>query len=79
MTEAVFAVTPTETIKTKLIHDRNSPSPQYRGMIHGKGVVYHTWVVADLLSFALVLLVTGGGAAAAAAWTSLLDGARLLL
>lgn len=35
MTEAVLAVTPTETIKTKLIHDRNSPTPKYRGLIHG--------------------------------------------
>ncbi|KAF9916501.1 hypothetical protein BX616_003606 [Lobosporangium transversale] len=35
MTEAILVVTPTETIKTKLIHDGNLPSPQYRGLIHG--------------------------------------------
>jgi len=35
MTEAVFAVTPTETIKTKLIDDSKRPNPQYRGLIHG--------------------------------------------
>ncbi|KAM3581311.1 hypothetical protein VKS41_006136 [Umbelopsis sp. WA50703] len=35
MTEAVLVVTPSETIKTKLIHDRNSQHPQYRGLIHG--------------------------------------------
>lgn len=36
MTEAVIAVTPTETVKTKMIHDRNLPKPQYRGLVHGK-------------------------------------------
>ncbi|KAI8810674.1 mitochondrial tricarboxylate transporter [Cladochytrium replicatum] len=35
VTEAVIAVTPTETIKTKLIHDQNSPNPKYKGLIHG--------------------------------------------
>ncbi|KAG8215431.1 mitochondrial tricarboxylate transporter [Butyriboletus roseoflavus] len=35
MTEAVIAVTPSETIKTKLIDDAKRPSPQYRGLVHG--------------------------------------------
>jgi len=35
MTEAVLVVTPSETIKTKLIHDGNSAKPQYRGLVHG--------------------------------------------
>jgi len=35
MTEAVFAVTPMETIKTKLIHDANKPQPRYKGAGHG--------------------------------------------
>ncbi|KAK3825013.1 MAG: citrate transporter [Benniella sp.] len=35
MTEALLVVTPSETIKTKLIHDKNSPNPQYRGLVHG--------------------------------------------
>ncbi|KAG0353327.1 citrate transporter [Gamsiella multidivaricata] len=35
MTEAVLVVTPSETIKTKLIHDGNLPNPQYRGLVHG--------------------------------------------
>ena len=35
MTEAVIAVTPTETVKTKMIHDRNLAKPQYRGLVHG--------------------------------------------
>ncbi|KAF8928951.1 hypothetical protein BGZ58_009267 [Dissophora ornata] len=35
MTEALLVVTPSETIKTKLIHDGNSPNPQYRGLVHG--------------------------------------------
>ncbi|RDB17609.1 putative mitochondrial carrier C19G12.05 [Hypsizygus marmoreus] len=35
MMEAVFAVTPSETIKTKLIDDAKRPNPQYRGLLHG--------------------------------------------
>ncbi|TFY54560.1 hypothetical protein EVJ58_g8790 [Rhodofomes roseus] len=35
MMEAVFAVTPSETIKTKLIDDAKTPNPRYRGLIHG--------------------------------------------
>ncbi len=33
--EAVVAVTPMETVKTKLIHDQNSATPRYKGMVHG--------------------------------------------
>ncbi|KAH8822693.1 mitochondrial tricarboxylate transporter [Flagelloscypha sp. PMI_526] len=33
--EAIFAVTPSETIKTKLIDDAKQPNPQYRGLVHG--------------------------------------------
>mmetsp|Transcript_48744 Transcript_48744/g.95595 ORF Transcript_48744/g.95595 Transcript_48744/m.95595 type:complete len:297 (+) Transcript_48744:32-922(+) len=33
--EAVLAVTPMETVKTKLIHDANSANPRYRGLFHG--------------------------------------------
>ncbi|KAG5649970.1 hypothetical protein H0H81_001278 [Sphagnurus paluster] len=39
MTEAIFAVTPSETIKTKLIDDAKRPNPQYRGLIHGTGAI----------------------------------------
>ncbi|KAJ7659944.1 mitochondrial tricarboxylate transporter [Mycena rosella] len=35
MMEAIFAVTPSETIKTKLIDDSKRPKPQYRGLLHG--------------------------------------------
>ncbi|GAA5993648.1 hypothetical protein JCM5350_003045 [Sporobolomyces pararoseus] len=35
MCEAIFAVTPSETIKTKLIDDAKSATPKYRGLIHG--------------------------------------------
>jgi len=35
MMEAIFAVTPSETIKTKIIDDAKSPNPKYRGFIHG--------------------------------------------
>ncbi|GAA5803940.1 mitochondrial carrier domain-containing protein [Helicostylum pulchrum] len=39
MTEAALVVTPSETIKTKMIHDKNSPSPRYRGLVHGTKLI----------------------------------------
>ncbi|KAF9018641.1 mitochondrial tricarboxylate transporter [Hymenopellis radicata] len=39
MMEAVFAVTPSETIKTKLIDDAHRPNPQYRGLFHGTAMI----------------------------------------
>lgn len=33
--EAIFAVTPMETVKVKFIHDQNSPNPKFRGFFHG--------------------------------------------
>ncbi|KAI0945955.1 hypothetical protein AcV7_010060 [Taiwanofungus camphoratus] len=35
MMEAILAVTPSETIKTKLIDDAKSSHPKYRGLLHG--------------------------------------------
>lgn len=35
ITEAILVVTPSETIKTKLIHDQNIASPRYKGLAHG--------------------------------------------
>ncbi len=32
--EAAFVVTPVETLKTKLIHDQNRPTPRYNGLVH---------------------------------------------
>jgi len=40
VTEAIVAVTPMETVKTKFIHDQNSKNPKYRGLIHGCGVIF---------------------------------------
>lgn len=37
--ESILAVTPMETIKTKLIHDSNSPNPKYKGLVHGTGAI----------------------------------------
>lgn len=34
-TEATLVVTPQETLKTKLIHDKLSPNPQYKNVFHG--------------------------------------------
>ncbi|KAI9030672.1 mitochondrial carrier domain-containing protein [Phycomyces nitens] len=39
MTEAVLVVTPSETIKTKLIHDKNSQTPKYKGLVHGTRLI----------------------------------------
>ena len=35
VSEAIFAVTPMETVKVKFIHDQNSANPKYRGFVHG--------------------------------------------
>ena len=33
--EAIIVVTPQETLKTKLIHDKLSSNPKYKGLFHG--------------------------------------------
>ena len=33
--ESTLVVTPQETLKTKLIHDKLSAKPQYRNLVHG--------------------------------------------
>jgi len=33
--EAIFAVTPMETVKVKFINDQRSAQPRYRGFAHG--------------------------------------------
>lgn len=33
--EAIFVVTPQETLKTKLIHDKLSANPKYKSLFHG--------------------------------------------
>ena len=35
ITEAVLVMTPAETLKVKLIHDRFQPEPKYKGLFHG--------------------------------------------
>ncbi|XP_067931881.1 putative tricarboxylate transport protein, mitochondrial [Watersipora subatra] len=37
--EAIFAVTPMETIKVKFIDDRNRAQPRFKGFFHGVGVI----------------------------------------
>jgi solute carrier family 25 citrate transporter 1 len=39
VSEAIFAVTPMETVKVKFIHDQNLPKPQFRGFFHGVGTI----------------------------------------
>ena len=33
--EAIFAVTPMETVKVKFIHDQQSANPRFKGFFHG--------------------------------------------
>lgn len=35
VTEAIFVVTPSETLKVKLIHDKLSAAPKFKGLAHG--------------------------------------------
>lgn len=37
--EAVFAVTPMETIKVKFINDQRSAKPKFKGFFHGVGCI----------------------------------------
>lgn len=37
--EAIFAVTPMETIKVKFINDQRSANPRYKGFLHGVGLI----------------------------------------
>ncbi len=37
--EAIFAVTPMETVKVKFINDQNSAKPKFRGFFHGVGEI----------------------------------------
>lgn len=39
ISEAIFAVTPMETVKVKFIHDQSLPKPQYKGFTHGVGCI----------------------------------------
>jgi solute carrier family 25 citrate transporter 1 len=38
--EAMFVVTPAETLKVKLIHDRLSATPKYKGLLHGISCIF---------------------------------------
>lgn len=40
--EAIFAVTPMETIKVKFINDQRSAKPQFKGFAHGVGSIIKT-------------------------------------
>jgi solute carrier family 25 citrate transporter 1 len=35
LAEAIFVVTPMETVKVKFIHDQRSAKPNYHGFFHG--------------------------------------------
>ena len=40
--EAIFAVTPMETVKVKFIHDQRSATPAYKGFFHGVREIIRT-------------------------------------
>lgn len=42
LSEAVFAVTPMETIKVKFIHDQTLEKPKYKGFVHGVSTIVKT-------------------------------------
>lgn len=42
VSEAIFAVTPMETVKVKFIHDQTLEKPRFRGFFHGLGVIVKT-------------------------------------
>jgi len=42
VSEAIFAVTPMETVKVKFIHDQSLEKPQYRGFAHGVSTIVRT-------------------------------------
>jgi len=42
ISEAIFAVTPMETVKVKFINDQRSANPQFRGFFHGVGQIIKT-------------------------------------
>ena len=41
VSEAIFAVTPMETIKVKFIHDQRLPNPRFKGFFHGVRQIIH--------------------------------------
>ncbi|XP_053999575.1 putative tricarboxylate transport protein, mitochondrial [Hylaeus anthracinus] len=43
--EAIFAVTPMETIKVKFINDQRSANPKYRGFLHGVKMIIQEYGV----------------------------------
>lgn len=42
ISEAVFAVTPMETVKVKFIHDQTLEKPRYKGFAHGLRTIVRT-------------------------------------
>jgi solute carrier family 25 citrate transporter 1 len=42
ISEAVFAVTPMETVKVKFIHDQTLEKPRYKGFLHGLKTIVRT-------------------------------------
>ncbi|KAJ1908060.1 hypothetical protein IWQ60_011749 [Tieghemiomyces parasiticus] len=64
MTEALFVVTPTEAIKTKLIHDQNRTHPQYRGLVHGVSTIVRQQGLSGIYSGLFAVMLRQGANAA---------------
>ncbi|KAJ1983402.1 hypothetical protein H4R33_004760 [Dimargaris cristalligena] len=64
MTEAFLVVTPTEAIKTKLIHDQNLANPQYRGLVHGVSSILRQQGLPGIYSGLFAVMLRQGANAA---------------
>ncbi|CAH1113446.1 unnamed protein product [Psylliodes chrysocephalus] len=68
ISEAILAVTPMETIKVKFINDQRSAQPQYRGLVHGLGVIVKTQGVSGLYKGVIATIIKQGTNQATRFW-----------
>ena len=52
--EAIFAVTPMETVKVKFINDQRSANPRFKGFFHGVREIIRTDGMSPCLKFLLI-------------------------
>lgn len=56
-TEAIFAVTPMETIKVKFINDQRSANPKYKGFIHGVTMITKEYGIFNINSYLYLVIL----------------------
>jgi solute carrier family 25 citrate transporter 1 len=49
--EAIFAVTPMETVKVKFINDQRSANPKFRGFFHGVSTIIKEQGKSTIISY----------------------------